>query len=319
MAYEQQATRLPRQLILTGASGWVGKNVLEMVSCGNRLDGSWAISAFGNGPGSVQLATGPRHVLAPIASIRRLKLEEGGLFIHAGFPTQDRVTTLGAEQYTAATDRLRRTVIRLVESSPPADIVYISSGAASRVAAGITVEQRTRIYGEAKLADEEALRTVASVTGSRLCIVRAFALSGRYMTKPETYALGNMISQARSTGRIEIHADRPVRRSYMGIADMVALAVGSFQEIGSGESLTFDTAGEVMEMGELAERILSALDRDPMRISRASLSPGAPPDDYLGDPGPVSHLAKRLLLSPQTLDEQIAETAHWLRLAGEVT
>jgi UDP-glucuronate decarboxylase len=306
----------PRQLILTGASGWIGRNVLEMAHGGAETRGDWVISAFGNGPGSVHLTTGARHTLAPIANMEGLAVQSGALLIHAGFPTQDRVETLGVKQYTTATNSLRYSLTRLIASSPPIDVIYISSGAAARVAEGIAVDQRTRVYGEAKLADEEALKKAVSEARGRLCIVRAFALSGRYMTKPETYALGDMILQAQASGRIDIRADHLVRRSYMAIADMVALARGSFPDIEPGLSFTFDTAGEVVEMTDLAERILTTLDQDPTATCRTRLRPDAPPDDYLGDSDPVCRLASRLLIAPQRLEEQIAETAHWLRQAG---
>lgn len=236
--------------------------------------------------------------------------------VHCGFPTQDRVDVLGDGAYEDAVRHLRRCMVATVEQSRDSELIYLSSGAATSVENGAGVPHRTRVYGQAKLDDEAAYREAIAATGGRLCIVRAFALSGPYMTKPETYALGNMILQALDRGAIEVKATRPVRRSYMAIDDMLRIAMHAVGELDAGESITFETAGEVVEVGELASRVLGVLGRDPEAVTRPPLDADAPADDYLGDPVLVGELAARAGVVPAALDEQIAVTAAWLQGQG---
>jgi hypothetical protein len=80
--------------------------------------------------------------------------------------------------------------------------------------------------------------------------------------------------------------------------------------------VTFETAGEIVEMGELASRVLGVLGADPSAVARPPMDPDASADDYLGDPAVVRALAARAGITPAPLDDQIAVTANWLRAEG---
>ncbi len=297
--------------IITGASGWIGRVATDVVLPLGPTDGAHLVLAARMGR-TLDDRAGRRPVV-PVESLRALAPGIPTVMIHAGFPTQDQVEAMGADAYRETTTALRSVILEVIQHLAPLDLVYLSSGAASSVARGVRVPPRTQAYGEAKLADEAVFTDSIAATGGRLCIVRAFALSGPYMTKPRTYALGNMILQALDSGSISVHATHPVRRSYMAIDDMLRVALHAVGEIGPGEAVTFETAGEVVEVGDLASRVLSVLGSDPAAVSRPPRDPGAPADDYLGDPRGVGALAARAGVTPATLDAQIAATAQWLR------
>lgn len=297
------------QRVITGAPGWVGSVALDQLP---------------SAEGAVLAARTPRMIercgsalgIVDIATLPGIRLAPSPVLLHAGFPTQDQVEARGEEPYAQGIDELRKTMLQVVTGNAPTTMIYLSSGAASSVESGLDVAHRTRIYGQAKLDDEAAYRDAIAGTGGRLCIIRAFALSGPYMTKPETYALGNMILQALNGGSIEVRATHPVRRSYMAIDDMLRIAMHAVGELSAGESITFETAGEVIEVSELASRILRVLGCDPAAVARPALDPLAPADDYLGDPVVVGRLAAAAGVTPAGLDEQIAVTAAWLRDQG---
>jgi len=232
--------------------------------------------------------------------------------MHCGFPTQDQVEVMGEQSYVDAITRLRVTMRHVVEQLGAVDMVYVSSGAATSVQHGEPVAHRTAVYGQAKIDDEVAYAETIASTGGRLCIVRAFALSGPYMTKPETYALGSLILQAQRSGAIKVVADRPVRRSYMAMDDMLRIAIHAVDDLGPGDTLRFETAGEVVEVGDLARRVLTVVGEDPAAITRPAIAADAPPNDYLGDPAVLRTLAAAAGIVPASLDDQIAATANWL-------
>ena len=303
-----------RRVIITGAPGWVGRVAMDVVRH----------APDGNAPELILSARSDRLLLHGATAVEvcrtsSLPGRERGtdpLVIHAGFPTQDQVEVMGGGAYIAAITELRATMLEVISRHGPLDLIYLSSGAATSVERGVQVAERTQVYGQAKLDDEAAYAEAMARTGGRLCIVRAFALSGPYMTKPEAYALGSMIMQAEATGCIEVRATRPVRRSYMAIDDMLRIAMHVVGELESGDSATFETAGEIVEMGELAARVLSVLGADPSAVVRPPMDPDAPADDYLGDPAVVRARATRAGITPAPLDEQIAVTAKWLRAEG---
>lgn len=299
------------RVVVTGASGWVGRGAVDLLI--DELGPAFPDRVVLAATRARQLTTAVGEVPV-IATPDLMGLVPGPrtLLIHCGFPTQDRVDGMGEQAYLHSVERLRVAMWYLVKRLGPVDMVYISSGAATSVAKGDPVAPRTATYGQAKLDDESALTELISGVGGRLCIARAFALSGPYMTKPETYALGSLILQAHRSGRIAVTADRPVRRSYMAIGDMLRVAIHAVGDLPPGGSVRFETAGEVVEVGDLAFRTLALLGRDPRAVSRPALDEDAPANDYLGEPSPLEALAAAAGVVPAALDDQIMATAQWL-------
>jgi len=304
------------RVVVTGASGWVGRNAVDLL-----------IGVLGDGfaDGVVLSTSRPRELrtaaglIATLPTADLLGLAPGPrtLIIHCGFPTQDQVEVMGEQPYVDAITRLRVAMQYVIERLGAVDMVYISSGAATDVARGAHVAHRTQVYGQAKLDDEAAYAQTVARTGGRLCTVRAFALSGPYMTKPETYALGSLIMQAQQGSAIEVMADRPVRRSYMAMDDMLRIAIDAVRHQDAGTTQRFETAGEVVEVGDLAQRVLLVLGCDPAAVTRPPINPDAPANDYLGEPVVVGALADTAGIALLGLDQQIAATAGWLAQQAE--
>jgi UDP-glucuronate decarboxylase len=300
------------RVVVTGSGGWIGSATIELAQ---QMESAPEIVALAQHPRVLRVGEQAVDALS-VDALQSLPAKPATCLIHCGFPTQDRVESMGASSYTNAVMDLRQTMVTAIRKLCPDAFVYLSSGAATSVERGVDVAQRTQVYGQAKLDDEAAYAEAMARTGGRLCIVRAFALSGPYMTKPEAYALGSMIMQAEATGRIEVRATRPVRRSYMAIDDMLRIAMHAVGELESGDSTTFETAGEAVEMGELAARVLGVLGADPSAVRRPEFKPDAPPNDYLGDAREMERLANAAGVVLADLDRQIAVTADWLRVEG---
>ena len=299
------------RVVVTGASGWVGRNAVDLLI--GELGAAFADRVVLSASRARQLPTVAGAIaMLPTPDLVGLAPGPRTLIIHCGFPTQDQVDVMGESAYTDSITRLRVTMQYVIERLGAVDMVYISSGAATSVQRGEPLAHRTQVYGQAKIDDEETYAKAIARGGGRLCIVRAYALSGPYMTKPGTYALGSLILQAQQHGAIEVTADRPVRRSYMAMDDMLQIAIRAVGDLEAGDALRFETAGEVVEVGELARRVLSGLGYDPAAITRPQIGPGAAPNDYLGDPAVLDTLALAAHIAPASLDDQITTTAEWL-------
>jgi hypothetical protein len=92
---------------------------------------------------------------------------------------------------------------------------------------------------------------------------------------------------------------------------MLALAISLLVR---GESAgPIDTGGEPeIEIGALALRAARLLGRSDLAIRRPDFAAG-PPDVYVGAGGPYAALAEAAGLRLRTLDEQILETAAYLK------
>jgi nucleoside-diphosphate-sugar epimerase len=128
------------------------------------------------------------------------------------------------------------------------------------------------------------------------------------MTKPNLYALGSLITMARSDGRLLVRRGSPVVRSYVGVDEVVSLSIWLALR---GENAVFDSAGHVVEIADLAGLVADlhgldrgTIDRDP---------PAGEHDDiYVGDPSDWNRLMSIAGFEVTPLDELVRQTAEWL-------
>ena len=165
-------------------------------------------------------------------------------------------------------------------------------------------------YAALKRRDEGTFRDTMRELGGRCAVARVFNVAGPWMAAPKGFALASMIEQVHAGGPIAVRAQHPVRRSYVDVEDLAALAVALADD--GPADVVFDTAGEVVvEVGELAERVARVLGQPGMPVER-TWDPAAPADEYVGDGELMRELASDQHVALRDLDDQIARTAEWL-------
>jgi nucleoside-diphosphate-sugar epimerase len=197
---------------------------------------------------------------------------------------------------------ITRRVAAAVATGRPRGVFVTSSGAARTAA--------TTPYGWLKAASDALVRSTCRDAGVRVLIGRVFAVAGSGNPYPSRYALGAFADAARRGGPVEVMATRPVRRSYTGVADIVALALSDLllgPAQGTPADNLFETGGEVVEVGDLAGRVAAAAGPG-VEVHRPPMDVGAVPDDYLGDPSEMLRLMAVHGMAPASLDELIAAT-----------
>jgi nucleoside-diphosphate-sugar epimerase len=145
-----------------------------------------------------------------------------------------------------------------------------------------------------------------------LVVPRIFNVGGPLINKHDSYVLSSVINAALSGAPIELHARRKVVRGYVALRDVLEVLFGWLLSSTMPEQLVLDTGGQLVEAEELAKRVLNVLHRPDLPIHRPPL--GSEPDDvYFGDGAEFERLAglQGVALSP--LDDQIAETAAYLK------
>lgn len=281
------------RIAVTGATGWFGRVTLDLLG---RALGPTAfaarVRAHASRPRRVVVAGGVGEV-----DVRALEaLEPADVVAHYAFLTKDLVAVRGVEAFVAANLAISRRVADAVRGG----LFYTSSGAAREP------DVDTNPYGALKRLDELALP--AAAPGA--CVVaRVFNVSGPHMTKPELYALGDLILAARQGRALCIGAQGDVVRSYVAVGDVVAVGLS---QVLAGEGAFFETAGErAVEIEELARVVRTSLDRDDLPIERTR-DPTAPSNVYVGDGRALRDLAARHGIALATLEEQVAQSVRWL-------
>ena len=297
---------------VTGASGWLGRTALDLLA-GALGAPAFAerVVGYASARKSVRLRSGLDVPLRPLAELSRSDPPPTHI-LHFAYQTRDRAAVLGLGPYVVANLEITTTVLDAVQRHRPEGVLVASSGAVYAADGGFAVDLTQNPYGSLKFQEEMILRRAAGDVGARSVVARVFSVAGAYMTKPELYVLGDLVLRALAGASLVLRSRDPVYRSYCAAADVVALGLVCLLGESVPADVVFDSGGKVVEVGELAERVRAVLGLPHLAIERSFLSGGAA-DRYVGDTDQMAVLASRYGLRLQSLDEQIIDTAAFLR------
>lgn len=303
---------------VTGASGWLGRTTLELLASAlgpKRF--RERVTGFASAPRTMTLQDGTEAHLQPLTQLVNV-VPAPTHILHYAYLTRDRVTAVGVPEYVRANMAITATVVDAIERFHPLGVFTTSSGAVYRPDRSFVSDVTADPYGALKHLEELAVRRAAADVGARSAVVRIFSLAGAYMTKPELYALGDLILQALAGGTMKVRARGRVHRSFCAASDVVSLGLACVLRGSAGNDVVFDSGGDVVEVGELAQYIRQTLGCAGTEIER-HLDPDAGEDRYVGDGAAMSALAVEHDLSLTSLSDQILDTASFLRAGGALS
>ena len=297
------------RVIVTGASGWVGRAALELLAHSFGPGWSSRVEAFGSSARLLTLRDGAGIAQRPLSELGALP-PRPSLLLHFAYLTREKVAGMSPDDYIATNREITRTVLEAGARAGVERAVVTSSGAVHAALALPMSPDPALLYGRLKLEDEAMFASFAqAASGRRALVVRLFNLSGPYINKP--YALSSFIEQARG-GRISVQARSPVTRSYTSAANLLGVGLGHLLGDEAEPFLCVETAGErEVEMDALAEAVRAVVNPS-ATITRAAPD-GSPADGYVGDGRVYRALMQRYGVSEDPLPRQIADTADYLR------
>lgn len=296
---------------VTGATGWFGSTALDLL---DELLGEQAaerVTAYASRPRTMRTAAGRTvevHALSDLAS----SIGSATHVLHFAFLTRDRAAELGIPDYLEQNLQITATVLGAISRLHPRGLLTTSSGAVYGKARDMSCDLTGNPYGTLKHIDELALRQAMADIGGTSVVARVFSVAGRGITSPELYALGAFITMAQAGGPVRVRAQGSVVRSYVGVAEVLAVGLWSLL---SEIPLVFDSGGHVVEMGELAALVAQLHGLPPEAVER-TLDPDAPEDRYIGEPGQMAQLAEHCGLDFAPLAELVEQTAAGMRAGG---
>ena len=301
-------------VVVTGATGWFGRTALHELQ---RLLGPEAFSrrvrAFASRSrtiASTGFVDGVERAIpvAPLAELPELAAREPiDALLHTAFLTREYVERVGVQAYISVNRGITDLVCRSLEAAPAARAVVISSGAAAALDDVATLEEHLHAdpYGVLKSEEERRLGETADTL-----VLRAYAVSGRFMRDPEQYALGDFLLRALDGLPIEIKAPMPVIRGYGHAGDMVNLA---FRWLGSKHlppAYPIAAVSHEVSLLELASLISSLYDLPP---SSSAIDTSLSPNHYSADPKPYINILQMFSMVPHSLQGQILDTFSGLK------
>jgi len=300
---------------VTGATGWLGRAAAEVLARALAPTGEMdRLLLFASRERDIKLDAGPVMRVHPLRDLSEHPVD---VLLHYAYVTREHADERGVPDYVLANLTITAEVLTAITAHSLAFVAYASSGAAS-LAASRPLDVRSDPYGAMKVMDELVMRRAAANAGARSLVVRVYNVAGPWMRKSRAFALGDLLHQAAAGEQLTIRASRPVVRSFVDVQDIASVAIATALDSETGSDIVVETAGdEVIEVGDLAERILAVLGRPRQDIVRA-WDPTALPDSYLGDGRAFHALAARAGVVLRPLDEQIARTARGLGMTVDL-
>ncbi|WP_233252106.1 NAD(P)-dependent oxidoreductase [Limnohabitans sp. 2KL-17] len=291
--------------VVTGANGWLGSATLAMLR-----------QALGDAFDARVTALGSRHV-HPVQALLQWQPPQGQALIvfHYAFLTKDKVNGISTSEYIERNAAISSKVRGWIDAGQVRGVVLPSSGAVYDHLLHKNRDPAAVLYGRLKYQDELDFTNTCAAYDTSVVIPRVFNLSGPYINKFDSYALASFIQQVLLGKPIAIQAQKPVIRSYYFIGDLIELCVQLLLNKVTPGTVCFDTAGgEIVELGELAQRVSSVLvEYKPQAVVRLPIQDDAVADRYVGNREQISALEKSLCMQLRSLDQQITLTARYMQ------
>ena len=289
-------------LIVTGASGWMGRVTLEYLQDECGLDLKQEVTCFSSTEKEIVLQDGTLLRSLPLESISSFKDSVEGIF-HFAFLTRDFVAKFGTQKYLETNASILRILEKYLEAVDFEWVVSASSGAVYDPGTEtLTSNSELNPYGFQKRQEEEILRKIAESKGATSVTGRLWACSGVDMPIDRKYAISDFIFQALTEKRIVVEANREIWRRYIDANDFISILHKMAVE---GESEVIDSTGSLIELGELAQ-IVGQLTG--AQIERPPLDNALIPDKYFPEGLVMRQKASTMGITLQTMQEQVERT-----------
>jgi nucleoside-diphosphate-sugar epimerase len=211
---------------------------------------------------------------------------------------------LGQKAYVETNQKLIDQSLAIASMPLVRKYVGFSSGVTRHLAGQTSFSIDENPYAAQKRIYEQRMVGLASDLEADVSIARVWSVTGCYVTKgAATFAFTDLITQAK-LGLIEIKARHRVFRRYCAVEDVLALAL---MPLAPGGNIIFDTGGDLVELGALAQMIVEVL--NPTAKILLKVDSDLPSDDYHSDNKDWERLLVLGFQREDSIRDQIARVA----------
>lgn len=288
--------------IITGASGWIGKALLEQLYLSLGADFSQRVFPISVSSKTIELRDG--IAVKTYDYNHDFPQNKKYIIFHLAFLTKDKLTSHSEEEFLAQNQKIRSNITKIIDDVKPHALFYSSSGA---------VYSQSDQYGIEKLDDEKYFTKLAEKNGFEIIIPRIFNIAGPYINKVNLYALSDFIMQSKLNKTIKISAKIKVLRSYIHIADLLKICFSWILDENKKErKIIFDTANyDELEMADLADLVAKVMNNS-TQIIRKEFNENATENRYVGDNKIQKELCQKYGINILNHQEIIEDTREYL-------
>lgn len=287
---------------INGATGWLGQATLGAIKSIDpwiQLQELQFLSSSRKGIEAAEFGFANSKSLSD--DLDTLEVTE--FFVQLAFKTRDYVAKIGAESYEIINSQIIHNSLIAIKKTKPSHLVMVSSGAVSQWLSN-PVKHKFDPYIKMKLQEEKEIMILCKQLGINVVNLRLWGASGRHMTEPLKYAIGDLIFQDQVGDYLKIQSNHPVYRRYADASQQMEVCLRHASNDGN---LTLESGGVILEIEELAEKIIES-SGSKKSIERKKVN-NEVEDRYFSTSQKMEELAEALKIQLVGIEKQIPLTS----------
>jgi len=245
----QAALQPDDRIVISGASGWMGRSLLHELYLAYPSMFPDRILALGKHSRVITVFDGPT-VQVFETNLDLVRGWQPTVAVHLAYLTSDRLAHLDPRHFVEMNREISQFGSELQGISSLRAFMFASSGAALQVGGKSAIAQHP--YASQKALDEATYTRSESAQVTPTLMARLWSVSGPHCTRPQEFAFSDMISQHLQTGSIKVGSPGLVFRKYVDAGEFLSVCLTRNLQ---GKSGIIDSAGDLVEIRDLARAI----------------------------------------------------------------
>lgn len=293
------------RIIVSGASGWLGKNISECLVSLLKQDFENKVLLTSNTTQQIKLSNNVKVACKPW-DVNEIQNFQPTMFIHSAFVMQNPSLPINKKNFLQKNNEIIEKAKWISGLESITRIVNVSSGAASRYDSQNNDE--VDLYGLIKKQAEVELSLVAENNNSHLLNLRVYSVSGNHIKMGNIFFLQSLVSALIKNEDFTVTSSSPVWRSYIDAEEMFKLVIFHSLNNRSGilNSGGFDV--ELRSLSKLAKNILNSTSN----LILPSISKNSNANYYVSPYPKLNQSYNNLLINSSSIEEQLVKTANFL-------
>lgn len=288
-------------VLVSGATGWLGREILHIFSETKFKGVKLSLISSKN---QNFIVGNNKFKAKSFASYNNSNSIDN--YFDFAFLSRNELEKIGPGKFKEINLEIMSNSADLIKRYRPKTVVLSSSGAVYK---NRKDSEYGMLYSELKKIQEDLIIKACNLADSNLIISRIFNLTGRGIPGEGNFAISDLVTKSIRNMDLTINSNYLVTRRYSDITQLLKLLV---EMADRGQNLVFDSGGSKIELRALANTIVEVVKCN-SKVVAPALDPSSMQDDYFSNSYQYEKLLSEILgEDSSSIENQIENTKNSL-------